>query len=62
MASHSSILAWEIHGTRSLVGCGPWDSKNWTQLSDKPPPPPEYITDALLAQETVLLSACRTIG
>ena len=25
MASHSSTLAWKIHGRRSLVGCSPWD-------------------------------------
>jgi len=24
MASHSSTLAWKIHGQRSLVGCSPW--------------------------------------
>ena len=24
MATHSSILAWRIHGQRSLAGCGPW--------------------------------------
>ena len=24
MAAHSSILAWRIHGQRSLVGCNPW--------------------------------------
>ena len=24
MAPHSSILAWKIHGRRSLVGCSPW--------------------------------------
>ena len=24
MATHSSTLAWKIHGRRSLVGCGPW--------------------------------------
>ena len=25
IATHSSILAWKIHGQRSLVGCSPWD-------------------------------------
>ena len=25
MAIHSSILAWEIRGQRSLEGCSPWD-------------------------------------
>ena len=24
MATHSSILAWKIHGQRSLVGYSPW--------------------------------------
>ena len=27
MATHSSILAWRIHGQRSLVGCNPWGFK-----------------------------------
>ena len=27
MATHSSILAWEIHGQRSLEGYSPWDHK-----------------------------------
>ena len=27
MATHSSILAWRIHGQRSLVGYNPWDPK-----------------------------------
>ena len=27
MATHSSILAWKIHGRRSLVGGSPWDRK-----------------------------------
>ena len=27
MATHSSILAWEIHGQRSLVGYSPGGSK-----------------------------------
>ena len=26
MSSHSSTLAWKIHGWRSLVGCSPWGS------------------------------------
>ena len=24
MATHSSVLAWEIHGQRSLAGYSPW--------------------------------------
>ena len=27
MAAHSSILAWEIHGQRSLEGSSPWGHK-----------------------------------
>ena len=27
MATRSSILAWEISGQRSLVGCSPWGRK-----------------------------------
>ena len=27
MATHSSILAWETHGQRSLVGYGLWGHK-----------------------------------
>ena len=27
MATHSSTLAWEISGPRSLVGCSPWGRK-----------------------------------
>ena len=27
MAPYSSILAWEIHGQRSLVRCSPWGHK-----------------------------------
>jgi len=35
MATHSSIITWEIHGQRSLVGCSPWVGEEfWTQLSD----------------------------
>ena len=26
-ATHSSILAWESHGQRSLMGYNPWDHK-----------------------------------
>ena len=27
MATHSNILAWRIHGERSLMGYSPWDRK-----------------------------------
>ena len=35
MATHSSILAWEIHGQRSLAGYSPRGHKSWTGLSDQ---------------------------
>ena len=28
MATHSSILAWETHGQRSLVGYSPWGCRD----------------------------------
>ena len=34
VAPHSSILAWETPGTRSLAGYGPWGRKSRTWLSD----------------------------
>ena len=35
MATHSSILAWKIHGQRTLVGYSPWGLKesNMTELT-----------------------------
>ena len=30
MATHSSMLAWELHGQRSLVGYNPWRLKSQT--------------------------------
>ena len=30
MATHSSILAWEIPGTQELVGYSLWGSQSWT--------------------------------
>ena len=30
MATHSSILAWVIHGQRSLAGYSPWGCRSWT--------------------------------
>ena len=33
MATHSSILAWEIPWTEK-AGYSPWGHKSWTQLSD----------------------------
>ena len=34
MATHSSILAWRIHGQRGLAGYSPWDHEEWTCLSN----------------------------
>ena len=35
MATHSSILAWGIHGQRSLAGYSPWGQKevNMTEVT-----------------------------
>ena len=29
MATHSSTLAWRIHGQRSQVGYSPWGCQEW---------------------------------
>ena len=34
MATHSSILAWRIHGQRSLVGYSPWGHKESDRLNN----------------------------
>ena len=34
MATHYSILAWEIHGQMRLAGYSPWGRKSQTRLSD----------------------------
>ena len=44
MVTHSSILAWELHGQRRLVGYSPWGCKE----SDKT----ERLTLSLLTQTT----------
>ena len=43
MATHSSILAWKIHGQRSLVGYSSWGTVHGVarvghDLATKPPP------------------------
>ena len=53
MATHSSILAGESHGQRSLAGCSPWghkDSDTTEQLTHRPSqetPLPETSCSAL---------------
>ena len=54
MATHSRILAWEIHGQRSLAGYSPWGRKEsdttewvnhnkyWSQLLCRTPAPRTY--------------------
>ena len=34
MSIHSSILAWKIHGQKSLAGYNLWITKSQTRLSD----------------------------
>ena len=39
MATHSSILAWEITWREETSGLySPWGHKSWTHLVSKPPP------------------------
>ena len=40
MATHSSILAWESHGQRSLMGYSPWGC---TELATKQQQPSSYL-------------------
>ena len=47
MATHSSTLAWKIHGWRSLVGCSPWGRKE------------SYITAAAATGKS--LQSCPTL-
>ena len=50
MASHSSILAWKIHGQRSLVGYSPGGHKSQTQLKQLKLKPPASLKQVLLDQ------------
>ena len=44
MATHSSILAWEIPQTESLVGYSPWVARVGHDLAIKTPsPPPPFM-------------------
>ena len=36
MATHSSLLAWEVPGQRSLAGHSPWGRKSWIQRLSPP--------------------------
>ena len=38
MATHSSVLAWEIHGQRHLRGYSPWGQRVRHDWATKPPP------------------------
>ena len=40
MATHSSILAWRIHGQRNLVSYSPWGHKESDKTAPNTPPPP----------------------
>ena len=44
MAIHSSILAWESHGQRSLAGYSPWGHRVGHDLETK------YLTTTLILQ------------
>ena len=34
MATHSTVLAWETHGQRSLAGYSPWGHKYMSYVAD----------------------------
>ena len=67
MATHSSILAWEIEGQRNLVGYSAWGHRVRYDLVTKPPPPPPsysvnkwqgYFSLRSLAPDHVLFPHC----
>ena len=37
VATHSSVLAWELHGQRSLEGYSPWGGKELDMTEQIPP-------------------------
>ena len=47
-ATHSSILAWKIHGQRSLAGYSPWDHKGHSPWNCKESDTTERLTLLLL--------------
>ena len=52
MTTHSSMLAWEIHGQRSLVGYGPWCHKE-SDTTERLTHTLRLVTLALLVAQTV---------
>ena len=63
MATHSSILAWEIHGQMNLVGYSPWghkesDTTEYTEallfVLKGLPPPPFFMANELLPTQPYL--------
>ena len=43
IAPHSSIVAWEIHGQRSLAGYSPWGHKESDTTSTHTHAPPGFL-------------------
>ena len=48
MATHSSILAWESHGQRSLEGYSPWGHKESDNLVTNKKPRQVYTKRVIL--------------
>ena len=48
MATHSSILAWEIHGKRNLVGYNPWGHKELDTTERITPANSEHLISSSL--------------
>ena len=49
MATHSSILAWKIHGQRSLAGYSPWGRKESDMTEVTQHTPTQYEKNTLKA-------------
>ena len=55
MAAYSSILAWKIHGQRSLVGYSPWVTKESDTAENTHTQTSNYVTSKETYTDTKLL-------
>ena len=53
MATHSSILAWKIHGQRTPAGHSPWAAKSWIVTEHT------HITPLIVTVKHILVSLWR---
>ena len=52
MAAHSSILAWRIHGQRSLVGYSPWGCTESDTTEGAHPPTHTHVQVSCVGLKT----------